>query len=159
VSLESEIRTLGIGKGEILRSGKDVAIVSIGNTVIPALRAAEDLSQLGIDAAVANARFVKPLDGELLATLCAQASRLITVEDHVLQGGFGSAVLEFLEDAGLNRVAVKRLGVPDRFIEHGTQDQLRRICGIDQETIAQAAIQMVRGEKKRKKEEWGRESA
>ncbi|HWP57895.1 MAG TPA: 1-deoxy-D-xylulose-5-phosphate synthase [Candidatus Acidoferrales bacterium] len=159
VELEPEIRALEIGRAELLRPGKDVAIIAIGNTVMAAARAAEDLARLGIDAAVVNARFVKPLDRELLAQVCAETPRVITVEDHVLQGGFGSAVLEFLADAGLQNVTVRRLGVPDRFVTHGTQDELRKLCGIDQEAIAQAAIQLLSGTKKRKREEWGRESA
>ncbi|OGQ82475.1 MAG: 1-deoxy-D-xylulose-5-phosphate synthase [Deltaproteobacteria bacterium RIFCSPLOWO2_12_FULL_60_19] len=159
VELDGDIRALEIGKGELLRPGKDVAILGIGNTVIPALKAARDLAQLGIDAAVVNARFVKPLDRELLLSVVTQISRVITVEDHVMQGGFGSAVLELLADEGLTGVTVRRLGVPDRFIAHGTQDELKKICAIDKDAIAQAAIQMVRAEKKRKKEGWERGSA
>lgn len=159
VKMESEIRCLEIGKAELLRPGKDIAIVAIGNTVLPAFKAAQDLSQLGIDAAVVNARFVKPLDRELLRDLAIQVSRLITVEDHVLDGGFGSAVLEFIAEEGITDVRVKRLGVPDRFIPHGTQEELRKMCGIDKDAITQAALQMVRGEKKRKKEGWERGSA
>lgn len=159
VKMESEIRCLEIGKAELLRPGKDIAIVAIGNTVLPAFKAAQDLSQLGIDAAVVNARFVKPLDRELLRDLAIQVPRLITVEDHVLDGGFGSAVLEFMAEEGITDVRVKRLGVPDRFIPHGTQEELRKMCGIDKDAITQAALQMVRGEKKRKKEGWERGSA
>ncbi|MEK7782964.1 MAG: 1-deoxy-D-xylulose-5-phosphate synthase, partial [Candidatus Binatota bacterium] len=159
VKMESEIRCLEIGKAELLRPGKDIAIVGIGNTVLPAFKAAQDLSQLGIDAAVVNARFVKPLDRELLRDLAIQVPRLITVEDHVLDGGFGSALLEFMAEEGITDVRVKRLGVPDRFIPHGTQEELRKMCGIDKDAITQAALQMVRGEKKRKKEGWERGSA
>jgi 1-deoxy-D-xylulose-5-phosphate synthase len=159
VKMESEIRCLEIGKAELLRPGKDIAIVGIGNTVLPAFKAAQDLSQLGIDAAVVNARFVKPLDRELLRDLAIQVPRLITVEDHVLEGGFGGAVLEFMAEEGMTDVRVKRLGVPDRFIPHGTQEELRKMCGIDKDAITQAALQMVRGEKKRKKEGWERGSA
>jgi 1-deoxy-D-xylulose-5-phosphate synthase len=159
VELDGDIRALEIGKGELLRPGKDVAIVGIGNTVMPALKAARDLAQLGIDAAVVNARFVKPLDRELLLSVATQIPRVITVEDHVVQGGFGSAVLELLADEGVTGVTVRRLGVPDRFIAHGTQDELKKICGIDKDGIAQAAMQMVRAEKKRKKEGWERGSA
>ncbi len=159
VKMESEIRCLEIGKAELLRPGKDIAIVGIGNTVLPAFKAAQDLSQLGIDAAVVNARFVKPLDRELLRDLAIQVPRLITVEDHVLEGGFGGAVLEFMAEEGITDVRVKRLGVPDRFIPHGTQEELRKMCGIDKDAITQAALQMVRGEKKRKKEGWERGSA
>jgi 1-deoxy-D-xylulose-5-phosphate synthase len=159
VKMESEIRSLEIGRAELLRPGRDIVIVGIGNTVIPAFRAAQDLSQLGIEAAVVNARFVKPLDREMLLDLLTQVPRLITVEDHVLEGGFGSAVLEFLADEGITEVKLKRLGVPDRFITHGTQDELRKMCGIDKDAITQAALQMVREEKKRKKEGWERGSA
>jgi 1-deoxy-D-xylulose-5-phosphate synthase len=159
VEMEKEIRPLEIGKGELLRDGKDIAIVAVGNTVMPALRAAHDLQHLGIDAAVVNARFVKPLDRELLIDLLTGIPRAITVEDHVVAGGFGSAVVELLADEGMTGVHIRRLGVPDRFIPHGTQDELRKICGIDKDAIAQAALQMMRGEKKRKKEGWERGSA
>ncbi|MFQ5540150.1 MAG: transketolase C-terminal domain-containing protein, partial [Candidatus Binatia bacterium] len=154
VEMESEIRGLEVGKGELLRRGKDILIVGIGNTVIPALSAANDLSQLGIDAAVVNARFVKPLDQELFLGLLNEVSRVITVEDHVLQGGFGSAFLEFLAEAGVTWVSVKRLGVPDRFVQHGTQEELRKICGFDKDTITQMALQIMREENKRKKGGW-----
>lgn len=158
VEMEKEIRPLEIGKGELLRDGKDIAIIAIGNTVVPALKAAQDLVQLGIDAAIVNARFVKPLDRELLLDVLARIPRAITVEDNVLQGGFGSAVAELLADEGMTGVSLRRLGVPDRFIPHGTQDELRKICGIDKDAIAQAALRLVRGEKKKKKEGWERGS-
>jgi 1-deoxy-D-xylulose-5-phosphate synthase len=159
VSMDPEMQRLEIGKAQLLREGKDIVLVGIGDTVIPALKAAQDLSQLGIEAAVVNARFVKPLDRELLLDLLARIPNLITVEDHVLDGGFGSAVLEFLADEGIGEVKVKRLGVPDRFIPQGTQTELRKMCGIDKDAIAQAALQMLRGRKKRKKEGWERGSA
>ncbi len=154
MELEKEIRPLEIGKGELLRPGKDLAILALGATVMPALKAAQDLAQLGIDAAVVNARFLKPLDRDLLVGLLTQVPRVITVEDHVLAGGFGSAVVELLADEGMTGVTVRRLGVPDRFIPHGTQDELKKMCGFDKDAIAQAALQMMRGEKKRKKEGW-----
>jgi 1-deoxy-D-xylulose-5-phosphate synthase len=159
IQMDSEMRCLPIGKGELLRQGTDVAIIGIGHTVIPALRAAEDLAPLGIDAAVVNARFVKPLDRELLRDVITRAPNLITVEDHAIMGGFGSAILEFLAEEGISNVRVRRLGVPDRFIAHGTQDELRKLCGFDQEAIAQAALQMMRLGKKRTKEGWERGSA
>ncbi|MFQ5850737.1 MAG: 1-deoxy-D-xylulose-5-phosphate synthase [Candidatus Binatia bacterium] len=154
VEMESEVHTLELGKAELLRRGNDLLIVGIGNTVIPAFRAATDLSLLGIDAAVVNARFVKPLDREMFLDLLNEVSRVITVEDHVLQGGFGSAFLEFLAEEGITGVQVKRLGLPDHFIPHGTQAELRKRCGIDKEAIAQAALQMVREKRKGKKEGW-----
>ncbi|HEY7221337.1 MAG TPA: 1-deoxy-D-xylulose-5-phosphate synthase, partial [Candidatus Binatia bacterium] len=149
VTLDAELKNLEIGKAELLREGGDVVIAAVGQTVIPALRAAQDLAPLGINAAVVNSRFVKPLDRKLLSELLTRVPRLITVEDHVVAGGFGSAVVEFLADEGFSGVEVKRLGVPDRFIPHGTQDELRKMCGFDKDAIAQAVLQMVRRGKKR----------
>ena len=105
-----------------------------------------------------NARFVKPLDRDLLRDVVKRVPALITVEDHAVAGGFGSAVLEFLADEGISDVRVRRLGVPDRFIPHGTQDELRKLCGFDQEAITQAALQMVRFGRKRSREGWERGS-
>jgi 1-deoxy-D-xylulose-5-phosphate synthase len=133
--------------------------VGIGHTTIPALKAAQDLAALGIDAAVVSARFVKPLDRELFVQLFTRIPRVITIEDHALAGGFGSAVLEFLADEGMKDVLVKRLGVSDRFIPHGTQDELRKMCGFDKDAITQAALQLVRRDKKRIRQGWERGSA
>ncbi len=159
VTLDEKFRSLEIGKAELLRDGTDLVIAAIGQTVIPALKAAQDLAPLGISAAVVNARFVKPLDENLYRDLLTKVPRLITVEDHVISGGFGSALVEFLADDGITGVEVKRLGVPDRFIPHGTQDELRKICGFDKDAIAQAALQMMRRGKKKTREGWERGSA
>ncbi len=159
VTMDSEMQNLEIGKAELLRDGKDIVIAAIGHTVIPALKAACDLAPLGIDAAVVNARFVKPLDKGLFRDLLTRVPRLITVEDHVIAGGFGSAVIEFLADEGIGGVDIKRLGVPDRYIPHGTQDELKKLCGFDKDAIAQAVLQMVRRGKKRSREGWERGSA
>ena len=139
VELDSELRTLEIGRGELLAEGGDLCIIAIGSTVQPALQAAETLKGKGISAGVINARFVKPLDSELIITAARTAGRIVTVEENALQGGFGSAVLELLFDSGLQDVKVKRLGIPDRYIEHGSQAQLRKDLGIDAEGIAAAA--------------------
>ena len=159
VTLDEKFQSLEIGKAELLRDGTDLAIAAIGHTVIPALKAAQDLAPLGISAAVVNARFVKPLDEKLFRDLLTKVPRLITVEDHVISGGFGSALVEFLADDGITGVEVKRLGVPDRFIPHGTQDELKKICGFDKDAIAQAALQMMRRGKKKTREGWERGSA
>jgi len=159
VAMDKDPKRLEIGKAEVLREGKDVVIVGIGQTVIPALRAAEDLASLGIQAAVVNARFVKPLDRDLLRELLSSIPNLITVEDHVLAGGFGSAIAEFMADEGISDVQMKRLGVPDRFVPHGTQDELRKICGFDKDTITQTALQWVRRGRKKNREGWERGSA
>src|SRR5262245_20475452 len=159
VPLDSEMTTLDIGKAEMLRDGTDIVIAAIGQPVIPSLRAAQDLAPLGINAAVVNARFVKPLDKDFFRDLLSRIPRLITVEDHVIAGGFASALVEMLADEGMTGVEVKRLGVPDRFIPHGTQDELRKICGFDKDAIAQAALQMARRARKRSREGWERGSA
>ena len=159
VKMDAEMKQLEIGTAELLRQGADVVIAGIGQTVMPALRAAHDLAPLGIDAAVVNARFVKPLDRKLFRDLMLRVPRLITVEDHTVVGGFGSAMLEFMAEEGITGVEVKRLGVPDRFITHGTQDELRKLCGFDKDAIAQAALQIVRRAKKKSREGWERGSA
>jgi 1-deoxy-D-xylulose-5-phosphate synthase len=159
IPMDAQMHALEIGRAEQLRDGRDVVIAAIGQTVVPALRAAQDLALLGIEAAVVNARFVKPLDKELLRQLVTRIPNLITVEDHAVAGGFGSALLEFLADEGISDIRIKRLGVPDRFIPHGTQEELRKVCGFDKDAITQATLQMVRRGKKRNREGWERGSA
>jgi 1-deoxy-D-xylulose-5-phosphate synthase len=138
-SLDPEMKELPIGKAEVLEEGKDVIILAVGSTVRSALEAASLLHNKGIEAAVVNARFIKPLDEELICSLAAESKRMITVEENALQGGFGSAVLELLEEKGLVGIQVKRLGIPDLFVEHGTQKVLRHKYGLDAERIQQAA--------------------
>jgi 1-deoxy-D-xylulose-5-phosphate synthase len=139
----SPLRALPLGKGELLREGDDAAIVAIGSTVLPSLRAADVLAEAGISAAVINARFLKPLDGDLMCDWAARTGRVLTVEENVLQGGFGSAVLELLQEKGLHEVPVKRLGIPDRFVEHGPQAILRARYGIDEGGIVSGVRQLV----------------
>lgn len=134
VSLKSRFH-LPIGKGEILRDGEDMAILAIGSVVYPSLAAAERLTSEGINCAVANARFAKPLDSELILEL-ATKKRLLTVEENALAGGFGSAVMEVLSEAESVNVKIERLGLPDRFIEHGTQEIFRSLFKLDAEGIA-----------------------
>jgi 1-deoxy-D-xylulose-5-phosphate synthase len=133
-----------VGQAEILRDGKDVVLLAIGNTVYPSLRAAEHLEKEGISAMVINARFVKPLDRNLISSVALMVPRIITVEENVLQGGFGSAVLEFLNKVEIPHVRIKRLGIPDKFIEQGSQGELRKIYGIDEEGICMAAHSILR---------------
>lgn len=132
------------GRGEVLRNGKDICIVAIGSTVYPALTAAGELEKDGIKASVINARFVKPLDAELIISMAGITEKIITVEENVLQGGFGSAVLEMLEENGVTGIKVKRLGIPDKFIEHGGQDALRKRYGIDRDGIIKAVKEMLK---------------
>ena len=123
-----------IGTWEELIEGEDVVILAVGYPVYQALKASEKLYKEGIRVGVVNARFVKPLDEKLLLNLAQRYDTFMTVEDNVLMGGFGSAVLEFLADRGIQKRVV-RLGVPDRFIEHGNQKILRGLVGIDAEGI------------------------
>jgi 1-deoxy-D-xylulose-5-phosphate synthase len=131
--------TLEIGKGEILTEGSDLAIIAIGSTVYPALAAAQLLAKQGISATVMNARFVKPLDSEMILQVARRTGALLTVEENALAGGFGSAVLELLEMEGITGIKIKRIGIPDHFIEHGSQAQLRKDLGLDADGIADAA--------------------
>jgi len=143
VPLDPEPTCLEVGKAEILREGKDVAIIAVGSTVHPSMEAAEELKKKGIDAAVVNSRFVKPLDRELLCRVASSVKKILTVEENVLMGGFGSAVLELFEDEGLYDVRVKRLGIPDEFVEQGTQAELRKKYGIDRDGIREAVKKLV----------------
>jgi 1-deoxy-D-xylulose-5-phosphate synthase len=136
VDIGAEPKKMEIGKAEILREGGDIAIIAYGSMVYPALQAAENLEKDGIGAGVINARFVKPLDSELILAV-AQSSRLIvTVEEAYLAGGFGSAVLELLEENGLaDKVKVVRMGVPDRIVTHGDPKLLLAKYGLDADGI------------------------
>jgi len=137
--LDEEIQELPVGKAEVLREGRDLTLLAIGSTVKAALEAASQLHNRGIESTVVNARFIKPLDADLLCSLAADIKRVITVEENVLQGGFGSAVLELFEEKGLTGIQVKRLGVPDNFVEQGSQAYLRHKYGIDTEGIVRAS--------------------
>lgn len=139
VPLTGPPRILPLGRGELLREGRDVALLALGWGVSAAQAAATQLAQQGVQAAVVNARFVKPLDCELLLDVAAQTRRVVTIEDHNAMGGFGSAVLELLADAGLSDVAVRRLALPDTFQEHGPVDFLRAAHGLTPEGIEAAA--------------------
>jgi len=142
VRREVPLQSIGIGKGELLREGQDILIIAIGSTVYPSLRAAESLAEVGIQAAVINSRFLKPLDGNLLCDWAKKTGKVLTVEENVLQGGFGSAVLELFQERGLFSIQVKRLGIPDIFVEHGSQALLREKYGIDENGIFKGVREM-----------------
>ncbi len=144
VPLDPELKTLEIGKGEQLLDGTDLTIIALGSTVYPALQAAEALKMKGISAEVVNARFVKPLDAELILDIARRNGRIMTVEENALQGGFGTAVLELIYDNNLQHVKVCRLGLPDHYIEQGSQAQLRKDVGIDAEGITAAAVEFMK---------------
>ncbi len=134
---------LDIGKAQVLTQGKDVLIFGIGRTVLEALQAEKALKQDGIQATVVNARFVKPIDTQTMCSLIQETPKVITVEENVLSGGFGSAILECLNDEGVTPIKIQRLGIPDRFVEHGSQTVLRSKYGLDAPAIAAAARQLL----------------
>ncbi|HFC98031.1 MAG TPA: 1-deoxy-D-xylulose-5-phosphate synthase [Thermosulfurimonas dismutans] len=141
VPLEDEFREIPRGQAEILREGRDLVILALGHLVPTALKAADILEKEGISCGVVNARFVKPLDEELICDLAARSGRVLTVEENTLLGGFGSAVAELLLDRGL-RVKLRRVGLPDRFIEHGSPSILRERLGLVPEALARAAREL-----------------
>jgi 1-deoxy-D-xylulose-5-phosphate synthase len=142
VSLDWRCIQMEIGTWEDLTHGTDLHILAAGPLIYTALQAAERLMKHGISASVINARFIKPLDTQMLTDLAQQRPLFITLEENALMGGFGSAVLEALQDMGI-QARVKRLGIPDRFIEHGPQQKLRELIGLDCNNIVQTALKMV----------------
>lgn len=134
--IERQPEVLEVGKGEILRDGGEVAILAYGSMVHPSLHAAENLAKEGIETTVVNARFVKPLDSALLLALARTKRLLVTVEEAYLAGGFGSAILELLEENGLqDKVRVVRMGIPDRLVTHGDPKLLLAKYGLDADGI------------------------
>ncbi|MEO9872839.1 1-deoxy-D-xylulose-5-phosphate synthase [Ekhidna sp.] len=136
------MKKIEIGKGRRLIEGKDIAILSIGQVGNYALNAAEELQKEGLSPSVYDMRFVKPLDEELLHEIFKSHRHLITLEDGCIMGGFGSAILEFAADNNYHS-SVKRLGIPDKIIEHGEQSQLHNECGYDVNAIKQAVFQVL----------------
>ncbi len=133
-----------IGESEILKDGTDIVLIGIGNTVYTLLKVSEKLEQEGINPMVINARFVKPLDRALIMKVASIIPRIITVEDNVIIGGFGSAVLELLNEMSLFNIRIKRLGIPDIFVEQGNIDELKKIYGLDEESIFSIAISFLK---------------
>ena len=137
------LQRVAIGTGRVIHEGEagGVAILTIGHIGNYAVKAAAALAAEGLDVGHYDMRFCKPLDEEMLLAVARRYRAIVTVEDGCLQGGFGSAVLEFLADHG-QHIAVRRLGIPDRVVEHGSQDQLYKECGFDADGIAQAVREM-----------------
>lgn len=131
VPLDSELREIPLGQGELLRQGNDISLIAIGSMVAPALEAASLLAKEGVEASVVDARFAKPLDSSLIKDVAARTKRVLTLEEGTMNGGFGSAVLKLVEESGLEAVKAKCLGLPDTFIEHGSQQELRAKYGLD----------------------------
>ncbi len=148
--LDEPLKKLPLGASEVLREGSDLTILALGTMVMPAVAAAERLAEEGIDTRVVNARFVKPLDGEAVSRAATETGKLLIIEEGVLQGGFGSAVLEFLNQADI-KATVKRLGVDDDYVGHGSQPELRAELGLDTDGIVKAAKELLGGSKEDRK--------
>ena len=142
-SLDEALGCIPWGQAETLRKGNSIAIFAVGPMVSLALQAADILAENGIDAAVIDPRFIKPLDQQCIMDFAKRVKKLITVEENVLQGGFGSAVLELLSNCNLTGIDVFRLGFPDQFIEHGDRDVLLKAYGLTAENITQVALHML----------------
>ena len=139
---QGRVESLPVGKAEVMREGHGVAIFALGAMVAPALEAAELLEKQGINPWVINARFVKPLDADLIGEMAGACDHLVTVEENSAAGGFGSAVMELLASHGLS-TAVLALGLPDEFVEHGDADYLYRLVGLDPAGIARGVAECV----------------
>lgn len=138
------LEPLVVGKSRVLREGGDCALLAVGTMVPVAQEAAEQLAANNIECMVVDARFVKPLDEELMSRLAEESGHLITVEENVLPGGYGSAVAEYLADQGLRNCTLTRLGLPDQFVEHGERRALLAQWGLDAEGIRQAVERVVK---------------
>ena len=141
VNWQTPFEAVEIGRGRRLRNGDDIALLSIGAIGTEVSEAAEKLGERGIEAAHYDMRFVKPLDETLLHEVFSRFKDVITIEDGCIQGGMGSAVAEWAMEQGYS-ARVARLGVPDRYVEHGTQAQLYKECGYDAEAIVDKAASL-----------------
>ncbi|MEO8497059.1 MAG: transketolase C-terminal domain-containing protein, partial [Planctomycetota bacterium] len=131
-----------LGRAEVISRGSDGAILCFGSLLSDCLAAAEQLKEQGLDVGVINARFAKPLDMDVIEQTLADSKFLVTVEEGQLMGGFGSAVLEAINEAGLDATRVRRLGIPDQFTEHGTREELLADLGLDADGIANACREL-----------------
>ena len=143
--MRKEFKKVQIGKGEVIREGSEVAILSIGVMGNNALKAAALLEESGLSPFIANMRFVKPLDTMLLDEVAARFERIVTIEENTIKGGFGSAVLEYFHEKGYSNKALV-IGLPDRFIDHGTPAELHKEVELDPESIARRIKQFVLAE-------------
>ena len=142
VPLDEDFTELEIGKAEIVRDGGSIAILAVGTMVSAACKTAELLLKRGINCTVVNMRFIKPLDKECILQMADKMEAIVTMEENVLNGGFGSAVVELLADEGRS-IPVLRFGIPDEFIEQGTQSELREQCGLTPEQMSEKINDML----------------
>ena len=142
VKIDDNPQPITIGKAKLIFKGDDVLLLAIGSSTNDACKARKILKTMNIDASVINARFVKPLDKDLILEYATKIKKIITIEEHVLQGGFGSAVLEMLADNKLIDVVVERIGIKNKFVEYGNSEILKKEYKIDVDTIVQKALEL-----------------
>ncbi|MED3659053.1 1-deoxy-D-xylulose-5-phosphate synthase [Bacillus velezensis] len=130
VKMDKELKTIPIGTWEVLRPGKDAVILTFGTTIEMALEAAEELQNEGLSVRVVNARFIKPIDKQMMKAILNEGLPILTIEEAVLEGGFGSTILEYAHDLGMYHTPIDRMGIPDRFIEHGSVTALLEEIGL-----------------------------
>lgn len=149
VPLDEDLKTIPIGSWEVLKDGEDACILTFGTTIQMALDAAAQLEETGLSIKVVNARFIKPLDEPMLHDLLGQEMPILTIEEAILQGGFGSAVLEFAHENNYHNAKVNRMGIPDQFIEHGSVSKLLEEIGMTTENVVKLLTSMIPQKQKR----------
>ncbi|BCB04680.1 1-deoxy-D-xylulose-5-phosphate synthase [Bacillus sp. KH172YL63] len=149
VPMDGELKTIPIGTWEVLKEGKDAAILTFGTTIPMAMEAAADLEKQGLSVRVVNARFIKPMDEAMLKGILEEEMPLLTIEEAVLQGGFGSGVLEFAQEQGYHDAVIERIGIPDYFIEHGSVKELLNEIGMTKENVVDRILTITPKKQKR----------
>jgi len=149
VPLDEELKTIPIGTWDVIKDGEDVAILTFGTTIPMALEAANHLEHQGIRVKVVNARFIKPLDRQMLSEIFERKMPVLTIEEAVLQGGFGSSILEFAFENRYFDAVIARMGIPDQFIEHGSVDELLKEIDLTVDSTIRKVIELtqVKGKK------------
>jgi len=143
VPLKPGFDALPIGKAVLERAGKDLAVLAIGDTVVPSRKAADALAEKGIEVEVVNMRFVKPLDEDMLRSVAARFKKILTIEHNTVLGGFGSAVSEFLVSERVSGVEMQHHGLPDRFVDHGSPAELAAEVGLDPAGISRVIVEFL----------------
>jgi 1-deoxy-D-xylulose-5-phosphate synthase len=149
VEMDEEFKAIPIGSWEVLQEGKDFAILTFGTTIPMALETAKRLSTEGISVKVINARFIKPFDEKMILGLLESEMPILTIEEAMLQGGFGSAILEYAHDHGYHNAQIDRMGIPDLFVEHGSVNELLDEIGLTVEA-AVARIHSIHTKKQKR---------
>ncbi len=149
VDMDKNLQSIEIGSWEVLKEGNDAAILTFGTTIPMALQASKELQAKGVSVKVINARFIKPLDERMLHELMSENIPILTIEEAVLKGGFGSSILEFAEENGYQNRTIHRMGIPDRYIEHGKVEQLLEEIGLTKEQTVQHIQRMLPSKQQR----------